>query len=129
MSERPRVLVIDDDLDHLEILTKVLEAENDVLVASDGIEGYAVACVERPAVVLLDILMPVVDGWTVIRKLRTNPRTREIRVVVITALDPASVRQQLDALRVDAVLKKPLNLADARSIVKRLQRPARPAHS
>jgi CheY-like chemotaxis protein len=130
MFQRPRVLIIDDDVDQLQILSSVLKSEYLVFAASDGLDGYAVACVEQPVFIILDLMMPLVDGWTVLRKLRSNPRTRDIRILVVTALDVDVSQQQADALRVEAILTKPVNLSELRSALKRLQRnPSPPAPS
>jgi DNA-binding response OmpR family regulator len=112
MPRRPRVLVIDDDPDQLILLTAALQVEHEVFVASDGLDGYSIACVEQPAIVILDILMPVVDGWTVLRKLRTNPRTKDTRIVILSALDLVVSRREVTDLRVDLVLQKPMNPRD-----------------
>jgi CheY-like chemotaxis protein len=120
-SLRPRVLIIDDDLDQRQILSAALEAEYEVLTASDGLDGYSMACTALPPVIVLDVMMPIVDGWTVLRKLRANPLTRETRVVIATALDSEAVAEESATLNVAAVLRKPIELNDLRSAVKRLQ--------
>jgi CheY-like chemotaxis protein len=122
---RPRVLIIDDDLDQLQIISAALEGEFEVLTASDGLDGYALACTALPSVIVLDVMMPVIDGWTVLRKLRTNPLTRETRIVIATALEPDAVAQESAKLNAAAVLRKPIDLDDLRSAVRRLQAPPR----
>ena len=121
MSARmPTVLIIDDDVDQLQILSAALEGKYEVLTAADGLDGYGIACVRRPSVVVLDVMMPVVDGWTVLRKLRSNPWTKETRIVIATALDLASVEREAAHLNVSLVLRKPIDLRQLRDAIGRL---------
>lgn len=90
-SARPRILIIDDNRDHLEILRTTLSPKYEVVTATNGLEGYAWACSHQPGAILLDIMMPVVDGYTILRKLRANPVTQMIPIVLVTALDSESV--------------------------------------
>jgi two-component system, OmpR family, alkaline phosphatase synthesis response regulator PhoP len=93
------VLVIDDERS-IRILCRVNLAASgmDVIEAADGREGLELARKERPDLVLLDVMMPELDGWTVARELAADEKTREIPVVFLTArADPADRRlgQQL----------------------------------
>jgi CheY-like chemotaxis protein len=90
-TARPRILLIDDNRDHLEILRTTLSSKYEVATATEGLEGYAWACSHQPDAILLDIMMPVVDGYAIFRKLRANPVTQTIPIVLVTALDPESV--------------------------------------
>jgi len=90
-SARPRILIIDDNRDHLEILRSTLSPKYEVVTATSGLEGYSWACSHQPGAILLDIMMPVVDGYATLRKLRANPVTQMIPIVLVTALDPESV--------------------------------------
>src|SRR5579872_7128792 len=117
--KRPQVLIIDDDFDQLEILTAALEDEFQVSVTTDGLEGYEIACHDHPSVILLDIMMPIGDGWSVLRKLRTNPQTKDTSVVIVSALDRDLVAATLQA-DVSAVFSKPADLMRLKSTVQRL---------
>jgi two-component system, OmpR family, alkaline phosphatase synthesis response regulator PhoP len=93
------VLVIDDERS-IRILCRVNLAASgmDVIEAADGRAGLELARKERPDLVLLDVMMPELDGWTVARELAADEKTREIPVVFLTArADPADRRlgQQL----------------------------------
>lgn len=93
------MLVIDDERS-IRILCRVNLAASgmDVIEAADGREGLELARKERPDLVLLDVMMPELDGWTVARELAADEKTREIPVVFLTArADPADRRlgQQL----------------------------------
>ena len=117
---RPKLLIVDDDADQLQILSAALEGDYEVFVAADGLDGYAIACRERPAVAILDIMMPLVDGWTVLRKLRANPLTKDTRIVIATALDGESVSTEAAKLSVSLILRKPIDLNQLKSSIGRL---------
>jgi CheY-like chemotaxis protein len=81
-----KVLVIDDDPRAIAIVDAALRQEGyAVLTATGGEEGVAVARRERPAVILLDLLMPEVDGFAVVERLRADPATAETPIVILTA--------------------------------------------
>ncbi len=89
-----RVLVVDDER-AIRLLCRVnlVAAGMDVLEAADGREGVDLARSERPDLVLLDVMMPDLDGWTVARELAANEETRDIPIVFLTArADPADRR-------------------------------------
>jgi CheY-like chemotaxis protein len=83
---RPRVLVVDDCQDTLEILETALSASGwDVITATNGVEALVAAHTERPAAIVMDITMPVLDGLETARLLRSVPATRRVPVVAHTA--------------------------------------------
>ena len=86
-SARPKILIIDDNRDHLEILRTTLSPKYEVVTATSGLEGYAWACSHQPGAILLDIMMPVADGYVIMHKLRANPVTQTIPIVLVTALE------------------------------------------
>jgi len=116
----PKILIIDDDVDQLQILRAALEEKYDILTASDGLDGYALACSAQPSVVVLDIMMPLVDGWTVLRKVRANPLTKHSRIVIATALDGDGVTQEAAKLNVSHILRKPIDLRQLNDVIARL---------
>jgi len=80
------VLVADDDRDIRALLTTLLSNVGyDVLEAADGLAATKMACQERPDVILLDVSMPEMDGLEVLKRLRGNPVTRSIPVILVTA--------------------------------------------
>ncbi len=112
-----RILVIDDE-DHIREVTQMsLETMGgwDVTTASSGVEGIASAAVERPDAILLDVMMPDMDGPTTFQRLRSDPTTRDIPVVLLTAKVQPADRHRFEALGVNGILTKPfdpLSLAD-----------------
>ena len=82
-----KILVIDDDLAINELIKVNLElCGYQVLQAFDGVKGFALCKQEIPALVILDVMMPDVDGFTVAQRIRNNDETKEIPILMLTAL-------------------------------------------
>jgi DNA-binding response OmpR family regulator len=116
-----RVLVIDDEAP-IRLLCRVnLEAEQmDVIEASDGPSGLDQARGERPDVILLDVMMPGLDGWKVAEQLLDDERTREIPIIFLTAR--AEFRDRAKGLDIGGVdyVTKPFNPLDLAPLVRDL---------
>lgn len=83
---RPKILLVDDNPIILEIEKSVLKVENyDIETALDGVEALEKVDSFRPDLVLLDIMMPQMDGFQVARSMKENEKTREIPIVMVTA--------------------------------------------
>ncbi|MEU4496499.1 response regulator [Streptomyces sp. NPDC023998] len=109
----PRVLVIEDDLDVSALLKRHLSGLGcQVAMADTGEEGLELAFADPPDMVVIDILLPGIDGREVIRRLRADSRTSKCHLVVSSVLD----QQDLSELAVDEMLAKPFR----RSSVMRL---------
>src|SRR5260370_34373305 len=82
-----KVLYVEDNDDNVFMLKMRLELLGDfeVLTAEDGEKGCTMALSERPDIILMDLEMPVVDGWEATRRLKGNPQTRDIPVIVLSA--------------------------------------------
>lgn len=87
---RPRILVVDDEPSNLQVLRNILQADYRLLFATDGLRALQIAQQQLPDMVLQDIMMPLMDGYTVCRTLRDDPRTAAIPLIFITALSDAS---------------------------------------
>lgn len=91
MAEKPtksalRIAVIDDDPDMVKVIRVMLRVEGiDVLEAFSGFKGYSMVKRELPDAVLLDIMMPDIDGFEVMRKLKLDPQTRKIPIIFVSA--------------------------------------------
>jgi CheY-like chemotaxis protein len=86
LAAMARVLVIDDEPDVRWLIRVSLErAGHEVLVAEDGLRGVAVAMKQRPEAIVLDLMMPVMDGYAVLAELAKDPRTVDVPVVVLSA--------------------------------------------
>ena len=104
-----RILIVDDDADIREATQLCLEITGqwEVLKAGNGPEGLAIAQVEKPTAILLDMMLPGMDGITILKKLRENPDTQEIPIVIMTAKAQSSEKKVFDQLKVAAVINKP----------------------
>ena len=108
--QNKRVLIVDDEVDLAGVLALRLSAGWGFAVsgAHDGAEGLRKAAVFRPDVILLDIAMPEVDGWEMCRRLRDNPDTRHIPLIVMTAWDAQDLGERAAAEGAAKVLLKPI---------------------
>ena len=105
-----RILVVDDIDANVKLLEAKLTAEYyDVISASDGPTALAMAVSEKPDIVLLDVMMPGMDGFEVCRRLKEDPLTRHIPVVLITALDGRADRINGLEAGADEFLNKPID--------------------
>jgi two-component system phosphate regulon response regulator PhoB len=116
-----RVLVIDDE-SPIRLLCRInLEAEGmEVLEAADGLSGLDVARLERPDVILLDVMMPGLDGWRVAEELLDDDRTEEIPIVFLTAR--AELRDRARGIDLGGVdyVTKPFNPVELAPLVRDL---------
>src|SRR5688572_20457927 len=94
-----KVLIVDDYPDIRDLLGRVLEALGyAVVLASHGKEGLEKAIAEKPNLILMDMMMPIMDGWEAARALRSHTETTKIPILAITALiRPHDLRTCLDA--------------------------------
>jgi two-component system cell cycle response regulator len=105
-----RVLVVDDIAANVKLLQARLEAEYfEVATASSGAEALEICGRERVDVVLLDVMMPHMDGFEVCRRLKSSPRTHHVPVIIVTALDQAADKVQGLECGADDFLTKPVD--------------------
>jgi CheY-like chemotaxis protein len=115
------ILVVEDDDDIRNTISEVLETEGyNVVPAANGREAvdYVQGSSRIPAVILLDLMMPLMNGWDCLRVIRSSARCSTVPVVVVTALTrdrPAGV---------DALLRKPFGMTELRELVGRFAKPA-----
>src|SRR6201986_1369285 len=113
----PRILIIDDEADIREVTALSLEtmAGWQVILAPSGAQGIRHASLEQPDAILLDVMMPDIDGPTTFQILKQNANTAHIPVLLLTAKVQGQDRRKLDELGAAAILSKPfdpLTLAD-----------------
>lgn len=108
--KRPRALVVDDD-QYVGLLVRLnLEQYGyDVIVRQDGVGGLLVAQTLPVDVIVLDLMMPLVDGFQVLAELKADARTRDVPVIVLTAVSLAKAQQQAKDQGAYAVVTKPFD--------------------
>jgi two-component system response regulator MtrA len=110
MNGRSLVLIADDDADILLLVKAVLERSGyEVVAASDGAEALASVRARKPDLAVLDIAMPEVDGLEVLRRLRADPTTSELPVVLLSARAQEADVERGFAIGASAYLKKPFS--------------------
>ena len=121
-----KILVVDDTPSNVKLLADVLGAKGyAVVTAASGADALDVVERERPDLVLLDVMMPGMSGYDVCRKLRANPATTMLPVVMITALDPGQERVKGIEAGADDFLSKPFSIKELIGIVRKtLHEPA-----
>ena len=111
-GSRLRILIVEDIDINRDLLVQLLEEHHDLAVAADGEEGLRLAKEWQPDVVLLDLSLPKLDGWSVARAIRELPTRSQMVVVALTAHAMAGDEERALASGCDAYLAKPID--DAR---------------
>ena len=117
-SSQPKILIVDDTPANIRILGDALHVEHEIIIATNGAEALRIAQTERPDIILLDIIMPGMDGYEVCRQLKEAQVTKNIPVIFITAKDEEE--DEVKGLSLGAVdyISKPFSLPIVRMRVK-----------
>src|SRR5262245_42828318 len=117
-----KVLYVEDNDDNVFMLKMRLELLGDfgVLTAEDGEKGCEMAAAEQPDVILMDLEMPVVDGWEATRRLKGNPQTREIPIIALSAHALAGEREKALAAGCNEFDTKPIEFDRLVATVRRI---------
>jgi two-component system cell cycle response regulator DivK len=107
----PRILVVEDDEMNRDSLTRLLRRRGyEMLTACDGVEGVMVGQSEMPDLILMDMSLPVLDGWEATRRLKGAPKTQAIPIIALTAHAMAADRDKALAAGCDDYDSKPIDL-------------------
>ena len=107
-----RILYVEDNEDNIYVLENRLGRHgHEVLIARDGASGVQLAAAEQPDLILMDLSLPVLDGWEATRQLKAAPRTRHIPVIALTANAMSGDREKALAAGCDDFDTKPIVLA------------------
>ncbi|HBC40629.1 MAG TPA: two-component system response regulator [Pseudanabaena sp.] len=119
---RKRILIIDDDESIQTVVQFGIQMVVDweVLVASSGMQGIKTACDQKPDAILLDVMMPDMDGIATLKAIQANSETAQIPVIFLTAKAQTSERRQFNDLRVNGVITKPFNSLDLPDIITKI---------
>jgi CheY-like chemotaxis protein len=106
---RKKILVVDDTEFNRDLVVQLLEEDYDIVVAENGEEALAVTDKERPDLILMDLGMPIMDGWEATRRLKANDDLKKIPVIAVTS--HAMVGDEIEARKAgcDDYLPKPID--------------------
>jgi len=118
LTQKGRILVVDDGIENVRVLHHALKDEHDVVFALVGGKALEIARAQSPDIILLDVIMPDMDGFEVCAELKAAPETRNIPVIFVTALNsPEDETRALDAGAIDFITK-PINVPVVRARVR-----------
>ena len=117
---KPSILVVDDEPDVVTLLERTLTGEGfDVFTAYDGISALDIAAMDRPQVIVLDIMMPMMSGYETCQQLKSNPETKHIPVLCLTSAHSTEVREKAQKAGAQALLIKPIMPAELVAQIRR----------
>jgi putative two-component system response regulator len=118
---KPRILIVDDDPENISILREILKREYIVLAATSGQSAISLAAANPPPdLILLDIKMPNMDGFDVLKTLKTSQRTRNIKIVFVTAKRTIDDKMTAYQKGIEDYITKPIDPQFVIQIVERL---------
>jgi two-component system cell cycle response regulator DivK len=121
-----KVLVVDDNSDTRVVVRWKLENWGyRVVEAADGREAFEMTVEERPDLVLMDLSMPIVDGFDAIRSIRARPEFSALPIIAVTSFDKADSRGGAEAAGCDYYLSKPIDFYRLEALLEKLTRDAR----
>jgi DNA-binding response OmpR family regulator len=128
-ASKTRILIVDDEADLVSVLRIGLEIEGfEVIAASDGEEGLRKAREDRPELVVLDLMLPKLDGYRVCRALKFDERYRNLPIVILSARSGEQDRRLAFDMGADAFVSKPYDMAALVKLIRaRLRAPSRTA--
>ncbi len=104
-----RILIVEDNELNLDLLVQLLEDEYELITAENGAAGVEVAQQKRPDLILMDMSLPVMDGWEATRRLKADASVNHIPVIALTAHAMSSDEEKALAAGCDGYLSKPLD--------------------
>lgn len=104
-----KILIVEDVEFNRDLLTQMLDEDYTVVTAEDGAAGVAKASAERPDLVLMDLSLPVIDGWEATRRIKADPTTASIPVIALTAHAMSGDEEKARAAGCDDFLTKPID--------------------
>ncbi|MDP1634073.1 MAG: response regulator [Gallionellaceae bacterium] len=122
-QKKPLILVVDDEVRNVKLLETLLHAEGyATIVARNGREALALAAAEKPDLILLDVMMPDMDGFETVARLKADPKTKQVPVIMVTALDDRDSKLRALEAGAEEFLSKPIDRADLTVRVRNLLR-------
>ncbi len=116
-----KILLVEDNEMNRDMLSRRLEKRKyEVTIAVDGHEGVEMAESEAPDLILMDLSLPVIDGWEATRRIKTNPKLRSIPIIALTAHAMTADREKALEAGCDAYETKPVQLPSLLATIERL---------
>jgi DNA-binding response OmpR family regulator len=109
---KPKVLIVDDDPVNIELLEGYLSKEYDILKAYDGNEAIIIVEATPPDIILLDLIMPRMNGFKVCQKLKDDPKTNHIPIVIVSSLTEIEDRNKAIEAGADDFITKPFDIVE-----------------
>lgn len=109
---KPKVLIVDDDPINIELLEGYLSKEYDILKAFNGNEALIIVESNPPDIILLDLIMPGINGYQVCKKLKDDPKTNHIPIVIVTSLHETEDRNKAIEAGADDFITKPFDIME-----------------
>lgn len=116
---KKKIMIVEDVALNQDLLVQLLEADYELITAADGAESLDLAARERPDLILMDLSLPVLDGWEVTRRLKADADLRHIPIIALTAHAMSGDEDKARACGCDAYLSKPIRKARLFEIVHR----------
>lgn len=121
MTPAAKVLLVEDVEDNRGIIRQLARRMQVTLIeAEDGAEGIRLARAEQPDLILMDLSLPVLDGWEATRRLKADPATSKIPVIALTAHAMTGDSERARAAGLDGYVTKPISLGPFRALLERL---------
>ncbi|HEY9750706.1 MAG TPA: response regulator [Allocoleopsis sp.] len=126
--KQPLILAVDDDEDNLLLITQVLSLSNySFITATNGLMALSMAEERLPDLILLDVMLPDLDGAELVQRLRQNSQTVQIPVIAVTAMARQEDRDRLIAAGCNDYISKPYMVDDLEELIRRYLSPRPPA--
>lgn len=112
MTSKQKILVVDDDEQSRQLMEAMLTPHGyDIITAENGEVGVALAARDKPSLILLDIMMPVIDGYTALSMIKNDSTIKDIPVIMVTALGYDLNKKLADQLGAAGYITKPVSLS------------------
>ncbi len=117
---KARVLIVEDNVDNLALVRYLVERMGyEVLEAMNGVEGIRVTREQHPDLILMDLALPEMDGWAATKAIKSDPATKDIPIIALTAYTQPNDRLNADKAGCDSFIAKPLDLTGFTAEIKR----------
>jgi CheY-like chemotaxis protein len=117
-----KILVVDDEIETLNLLKTILEISGfEVITTLNSVDAITLAEIEKPDVVLPDIMMPEMDGFTLCKLMREHQITKDLPIIFVTAYTGSDLDDRSQAVGADHVIKKPINIPELVAAIRKTQ--------